>query len=270
MKTKRNWIIIAIAVIMAGSLTGCVDEGQNTQDFELVPSYMTYRNGKYCMETLAGDVYVSGLSSSADDLYDTFGLSWFNINYDEQPEGTDGINVPYTAVLYPNGWLSVNRNYLRVSDGEMPESHVDTIIDAGLLYNQLLKDHAFFILQENAPAKREYRYYVTMNLDSTALHDNIPALYVQTEIINDDSGSPSLVNHVSAFDMSELFFNQQYVEEVTLSGVDCEQIKFSLHIQSSFDKETGKPVFSQIPLRNPQTGSITSNFHTIFRVKSRY
>ena len=268
MKTKRNWIIIAITVIMSGSLAGCVGDGQNAQDFEAVPSYMTMKNGNYCMETLAGDVYVSGLSASDIGLYDTFGLSWFNINYDEQPQGTDGINVPYTAVIRPNGWFSVDANYMRVDTEELPEYYTDTILDAGLLYSQLLRNHAFFVMRQNAPSKREYSYHMTMNLDSTALYNDIPALYVQNSISNDDSGSATLVDHVCAFDMSEFFFNQtQYIEETTIEGVKCEQVKFRLNIQVSVDKETGKPIFAHVPLRDSQTGVVKSEFHTILRIK---
>jgi len=267
MKAKRNWLVVAITIIMAGSLTGCIGDSPNTQDFEWMPSYMNIKNGNFCMETLAGDVYISSSTTSVNEYLYEFGLSWFNINYDEQPVGTDGINVPYTAVLHPNGWIPVKNGYLRTSEGELPDSHVDTIIDAFLLYNQLIRNHAFFVMREEAPGDREYRYYMTLNTDSTAQNDGIPALYIQAEITSAGSETPKTVDHFFAFSMDELFYDGSYVKDITIGGASCESVEFSLHVQSSVDKETGKPIFTQVFVRDAQTGSIVSRTHSVFRVK---
>lgn len=246
MRTKRNWFVIAITVIMAGSLTSCLDEGQNSQDFPAVPAYMTQKDMKYYMETIYGNAYAAGLSNIVSDpfeLYDTYGIAWYNINYDEQPAGTDGITVPYTAGV--SGWLPVKTTSLDINGGEFSDYYMDTIISANLFYGQLLRNHAFFVMRENAPSSRVYNYHLTLNTDSTASQGGVPALYMQAEMTSPGSGTSSAVDFAYAFDMSTLMNDSRYVEDVKITGIDCQQVKFNLYYQSGVNKTSGKPVFTK-------------------------
>ncbi|MDR1371227.1 MAG: hypothetical protein LBJ72_14070 [Dysgonamonadaceae bacterium] len=245
MRTKRSWFIIVMAIVMSGVLTGCLDEGQNSQDFPGFPAYITQRDQRYFMENSVVNVYadMSGITTDPYSFFETFGIAWYNINYDTQPAGTDGINIPYTASVYQ--WLPVETGYLNSSEGDFSDFYTDTIIDAYLYFGQLLRDHAFFVMTQNSPEKREYRYTLTHNLDSTASQNNIPALYVQAEISSDATGSPVAVLRPFAFDMSMLLSDPAYAEDVKIGGVDCEQVKFNLYYQSGVDKTTGKPIFTK-------------------------
>ncbi len=245
MKTKRNWLIIAIAVIMAGGLTGCLEDGQNAYDFQQVPSYMTMKDGKYYMETIGLSVYadLSQATTQPIEILDTYGLSWYNVNYDKQPAGTDGIKVPYTGVVSTGGWYSVKNDRMQPSYDGSFTNYTDTIIDAGLYASQLLRNHAFFVMGEEAPAGRSYNYHLTFNADSTVSQNNVPALYLQTEVTTEGTGAKQLYAYFYAFDMGDLFNNSDYYEEVQIQGVDCERVKFNLYYQKGVDKVTGKPIF---------------------------
>ncbi len=259
MRTKRNWLIIVIAVVMAGSLSGCMEKGQTIQPFNGVPSYMTTKDAKYFIENNYLSTYVSNASGIVD-LY-SFGISYYDVNFDEQPVGTDGNKVPYTGTLYD--WLTVDVDDVRTSSGEISGYSNDTIMNAGVYDRMLLRDHAFFIMTENAPDKSKYKYYMTLNTDSTAKNGGVPTFYLQTERTTTGSVSPTLWSFAFAFDMSEIFSNSDYVKDVKENGINCEQVEFYLYFQSGIDKTTSKPIFSIA--KNPND---SSNKLSLIRIKS--
>ncbi|GHT70781.1 hypothetical protein FACS1894174_03630 [Bacteroidia bacterium] len=245
MKTKKSWFVIALAVILSGSMAGCIGEGSNSRDFSAIPSYVTMSDGKVGLKTLVGNVYASGLSY---DQLDAFGIAWFNINYDQQPAGTDGVKVPYTATM--NAWLPVPSGYIRTESGEIPGYYNDTIFSASVFYSQLLNNHAFFVMDENAPSNRKYTYYLTFNTDSTTKYGT-PMLYMQTEIT--DSGSGSVVESLDcpyAFNMSSLM-HSSYAKDSTVDNIECSVVRFNLYYQSGVEKTTNKPIF-RASSNNPQ------------------
>jgi hypothetical protein len=238
METKKIGVIIVLSVLLSGSLTSCLEKGQNIRDFSAIPSYVTTSDGKMMLETLIGKVYTSGLTY---DQLDTYGIYWFNVNYDNQPAGTDGINVPYTATI--NGWISVPSGYLSMRGEEIPDYYNDTISTAAIIHPTLLRNHTFFMMGErNVPKDREYNYLLTFNTDSTTKY-GIPMLYLQTEVMKPGSGSTvENLDCFYAFDMGSLI-NSSYAKDSTIENVNCKIVRFNLYYQSGIDRTTNKPIF---------------------------
>lgn len=248
MRTKRNWGVLSLLSGLLITLTGCLDEGSNTQSYEAYPSYVTFgSSGNMLMETLAWNVNASGLASSN---LNTYGLSWYNVNFDEQPAGANGITVPYNANVY--GWLPVGEGFVEPLEGEDFLLRTDTIIEAKVYASTLLRDHLFFTMTQKAPGDRVYRYHLTINNDSTEKY-KIPMLYMQTEITSPGSGDIAQ-KFAYCFDVSNLLYS--YAKDTTIKdsgnkNINCDLMRFELYYQSGKTAE-GKPIF-KASSDNPQT-----------------